>query len=79
MKGSFLASIPESYEIKCLGRSSDLLPEFGLPMLLMYTVAIELKTVIELTAAGQLRIYTVFPFNPGLKPGTKSRAKVLNY
>ena len=26
--------------------------------------------VLELTAAGQLRNYTVFPFNPGLQPGT---------
>jgi len=36
-----------------------------------------LKNVTELTAAGQLQIYTVFPFNPGCKPRTKSAAKVV--
>lgn len=39
----------------------------------------DLNTVIELTAAGQLRNHTVFPFNPGQhKPGTKSDANILN-
>jgi hypothetical protein len=31
---------------------------------------------MELTAAGQLRNYTVFPFNPGLRPGTLGGANV---
>jgi len=37
------------------------------------------KTSIELTAAGQLRNHTVFPFNFGYTPKTKSAAKVLKY
>jgi len=41
----------------------------------METVAKELKTVIELTAAGQLRIYTVFPFNPSPKTGNQKQGK----
>jgi len=38
-------------------------------------VAKDLKTVIELTAAGQLRIYTVFPFNPNPKIGNQKRCE----
>jgi len=62
------ASIPESYELICAGgRSSDLLP----PALsshpdLIGTVTIRMDFgVMELTAAGQSRIYTGFPFNHG--------------
>jgi hypothetical protein len=40
-------------------------------------VTYELKNVSELTAAGQLQIYTVFPFNPDFTSGTKSSAKVV--
>jgi hypothetical protein len=34
-----------------------------------------LKNVIELTAAGQLQIYTVFPFNSGCKARNQKRGK----
>jgi len=30
---------------------------------------------MELTAAGQLQIYTVFPFNSGCKTGNQKRCK----
>jgi hypothetical protein len=39
------------------------------------TVTYRLKNVIELTAAGQLQIYTVFPFNSGCKAGNQKRCK----
>jgi hypothetical protein len=58
-----LASIPESYEINAIGRSSDLLPEFLPSHLLKLNSDLDWKTVKELTAAGQLRTYTIFPFN----------------
>jgi len=40
----------------------------------------DLNSVMELTAAGQLRNYAVFPFNPGQinLTGTKSSANLLN-
>jgi len=62
-KHSPLASIHESYEIKAKGRSSDLLPEI-LPSPSLSDKWLDLNSVTELTAAGQLWIYTIFPFNP---------------
>jgi hypothetical protein len=47
------------------------------PYRLSGTVTYRLKNVIELTAAGQLQIYTVFPFNPDFTSGTKSSANVV--
>jgi hypothetical protein len=38
-------------------------------------VANDWKPVKELTAAGQLQIYTVFPFNSGCKAGNQKRRK----
>ena len=48
------------------GRSSDLLPFCPVfpSRLLIATVTNEWTTVMELTAAGQFRSYTWFPFNP---------------
>jgi hypothetical protein len=43
---------------------------FARPSLLLQKVANEWTMVMELTAAGQLRIYTVFPFNPDFASGT---------
>ena len=39
------------------------------------TVTCRLKNVTELTAAGQLQIYTVFPFNSGCKAGNQKQRK----
>ncbi len=36
---------------------------------------IDWKSVKELTAAGQLQIYTVFPFNSGCNAGNQKRCK----
>jgi hypothetical protein len=58
------------------GRSSDLLPGFR-PSHPDKSEQwqIDWKSVIELTAAGQLQIYTVFPFNSGCKAGNQKRCK----
>jgi hypothetical protein len=37
----------------------------------MRKVTLDWKTFLELTAAGQLQIYTVFPFNPDPKIGNQ--------
>jgi hypothetical protein len=76
-----LASIPESYDIyNANGRSSDLLPVFLPSHLNILNSGGDLDTVMKLTAAGQLRNYTVFPFNPDIFEisGTKSNANVSN-
>ena len=58
------------------GRSSDLLPVFQPSHPDMSGQwQIDWKSVKELTAAGQLQIYTVFPFNPGCKTGNQKRRK----
>ena len=65
-------------KLYAFGRSSDLLPEHTPSH--FSTVAWMNVSFIELTAAGQLRNYTVFPFNlRGIEiPGrTKSGANVL--
>lgn len=59
------------------GRSSDLLPVYRLPFHYKLESGLEWQTVVELTAAGQLRIYTVFPFNSEALPTeTKSGANI---
>lgn len=58
------------------GRSSDLLPGFLSSHLFSETVTVAEPVYMEFTAAGQFRIYTGFPFNPGQRPGTKSGSKV---
>jgi hypothetical protein len=57
-----LASIPESYEIMQLAGLLTYSRSSCLPIYLVNS-DLDWKTVKELTAAGQLRIYTVFPFN----------------
>jgi len=65
------ASIPESYEY-CNAEAGLLTysPFAGLPACPDEyrdpTVACRMALVTELTAAGQLRNYTIFPFNPDL-------------
>lgn len=46
------------------GRSSGSFPFVGLPVTTLGNSDFEVTSVTELTAAGQLRIYTGFPFNP---------------
>jgi len=46
----------------------------SLPIKNNLTVALELKTVVEFTAAGQLQSYTAFPFNSGTKMCRKPKA-----
>ena len=59
------------------GRSSDLLPVYRLPFHYKLESGLEWQTVVELTAAGQFRIYTVFPFNSEALPTeTKSGANI---
>ena len=62
-------------KLNAKGRSSDLLPVFCLPVTDTETVTYRLKNVIELTAAGQLQIYTVFPFNSGCNAGNQKQRK----
>jgi len=48
---------------------------FARPSLLLQKVADGWTMVMELTAAGQLRIYTVFPFNRGFYTVNLKRCK----
>jgi hypothetical protein len=71
------ASILESREY--YNASAGLLtcsPPAAFPLINRQTVAIELPLVMELTAAGQSRIYTVFPFNSG-KESSLQKPKAL--
>jgi len=63
-------------KLNAKGRSSDLLPVFQPSHPDMSGQwQIDWKSVKELTAAGQLQIYTVFPFNSGCKTGNQQRCK----
>jgi len=70
---------------KANGRSSDLLPDIlpsqSSPFKKVQKSGFDLNTVIELTAAGQLRNYTVFPFNPDrlIPIGNQKRCKGTYY
>jgi len=68
---------PKAMNYNAKGRSSDLLPVYRLPFHYKLESGLEWQTVVELTAAGQLRIYTVFPFNSEALPTeTKSGANI---
>jgi hypothetical protein len=56
------ASIPESYEINAMAGLLTYSRYNSLPIYIINS-GVDCCKVIELTAAGQLRIYTVFPFN----------------
>jgi hypothetical protein len=72
LKNPLLAFVHESYEIQFLGRSSDLLPRASVFPFQKRNSDMRLKPLFaELTAAGQLQSYTVFPFNLAIKQEPK--------